>query len=380
MKKLNTKTFRKMTIEHHFEKDKDVQQKMLEFLDTNDNLEENYQNLMDSINKLDEESKLPELLYLILRISNHHQRTPNFFTKIERILINYKEEIKQTYSNSEIFNLFKKNYRILLFFLKENVITPEKMQTLEDKSFLSYFFGFYKGITSTLIKFHIGGLVYDTTKGDSELFEEKRIIGENDNYVCKLIREDMIEEFIVFVNKNGFTLWSQIEFSIFETNLYLIENNPTVIEYAAFFGSTQIFKYLYLNGCELTPSLWLYSIHGNNQEIIHILEENKIKPKDETYIECYNEAIKCHHNEMAEYFCKNFLDNKTIDDINHLSKSIKYSNFHFFPKNFKDNFAFHELCHFNYYWYVNYLIETEKIDINEKIIFKSFLFLNEVSN
>ena len=48
----------------------------------------------------------------------------------------------------------------------------------------------------------------------------------------------------------------------------------TLIEYAAFFGSIQIFNYLKLNKISLTPSLWKYAIHGNNAEIIQILEEN----------------------------------------------------------------------------------------------------------
>lgn len=47
-----------------------------------------------------------------------------------------------------------------------------------------------------------------------------------------------------------------------------------MIEYAIFNGSIQIFQYLKLNNTQLTPSLWFYSIHCKNPEIIHILEEN----------------------------------------------------------------------------------------------------------
>ena len=60
-----------------------------------------------------------------------------------------------------------------------------------------------------------------------------------------------------------------------------------------------------MNGVELTPSLWL----------IHLLESNKVAPpkfvnesekegdiSNDDYIECMIESIKCHHNDIADYF------------------------------------------------------------------------------
>ena len=93
-----------------------------------------------------------------------------------------------------------------------------------------------------------------------DTFEKKCLEGENDSYICTLIRNDSVEEFI--------TNFSQISNSIFETNLFLIENIPTIIEYASFFGSIQIFQYLKYNNIKLEPSLWLCAIHGKNAEII----------------------------------------------------------------------------------------------------------------
>ena len=98
--------------------------------------------------------------------------------------------------------------------------------------------------------------------------------------------------------------------SIFETNPFLIKRKASLIEYAAFFGSIQIFKYLQLNNVELTPSLWLYAIHCNNPEIIHLLEENHVIPEDKSYFECYKESIKCHHNNIANYIKDNLIDEK----------------------------------------------------------------------
>lgn len=113
---------------------------------------------------------------------------------------------------------------------------------------------------------------------ESEKFDKKRFEGENDDQICRLIREDEIESFTQYISKANISLSSTVGSSIFETNSFLINKNPSLIEYAAFFGSLKIFNYLIENKIELTPSLWLYAIHSNKMELIHILENNKIVP------------------------------------------------------------------------------------------------------
>lgn len=49
-------------------------------------------------------------------------------------------------------------------------------------------------------------------------FNELRKQGENDNYLCKLIREDLIQEFITYLNKNSISPKAEIKPSIYETN------------------------------------------------------------------------------------------------------------------------------------------------------------------
>ena len=141
-------------------------------------------------------------------------------------------------------------------------------------------------------------------------FFENREKGENDSYICKLIREDSIDEFIEYVNKSNISLESTINQSIYETNAFLIQkqneyiilrfnqsnsnSSITLMEYAAFFGSIQIFQYLKINGVEMNQELWLYSIHGKNAEIIHLIEERHIEPTIadvNSYKECFIESI-----------------------------------------------------------------------------------------
>lgn len=57
----------------------------------------------------------------------------------------------------------------------------------------------------------------------------------------------------------------------------------------------------------MSSSLWIYPIHGQNAEIINILEENQIEPPSNSYELCFEEAIKCDHNEFAEYIMDNDL-------------------------------------------------------------------------
>ena len=163
---------------------------------------------------------------------------------------------------------------------------------------------------------------------ESDIFDEKRNIGENDSYLCKLIHDDSIDEFITFFNRQSLKSSSKIKPSIFETNSFLLNKRKiTLIEYAAFFGSTQIFKYLQLNYAPLDKNIWLYAIHSNNGDLIHMLEELGIKPQ---YEECLKESIKCHHNNIANHIFDMYKDDDQDDD-NMIEYAIKNYNYSLIP-------------------------------------------------
>ena len=141
---------------------------------------------------------------------------------------------------------------------------------------------------------------------DTENYEEKRQIGENDAKICELIRKDSLDEFIIYVNKNNISLSSNVPLSIFETSP-LIRDNTSLIQYAAFFGSIQIFKYLMMNGVPVKSFDLFFGIHGRNPEIIHILEENTDSGgREDFYKDLYEYSIECYHNEMMSYYRDNF--------------------------------------------------------------------------
>ena len=84
-------------------------------------------------------------------------------------------------------------------------------------------------------KYETNKLVADLKKELPSDFYENRKIGENDYGICKLIQKDLIEEFIIYANKNCYSVNSTINPSIYETNNFLFKYKIKLIEYAAFF-------------------------------------------------------------------------------------------------------------------------------------------------
>ena len=349
---------------------KEFQIIILEYLDNDDYHEEKFDNILSMYGDFQQNKhKIKSIIYLLIEISNNHHRCKYFFIKIFRIFNLLKSQIKQFFSNDEIFNFFQSNKRILLFLIEEKILIINESIALKmiNQQYSKYFYPELKPYLKYDYKNHINELLSDN-------FEEKRRIGENDNYICKLIRNDSVQDFIAYVNKTNLSLRTKIEASLFETNQFLLNNSPSLIEYSAFYGSIQIFQYLNMNQAKLNSSLWLYVIHGSNADMIHFLEENRIKPFHDSYEECLEESIKCHHNDIATYIYDNLISNtdQYISTNNFFSNIIFYSyhyhNYHFFPDEVNQKYNFYYACKFDYYDIVEYFLNENKIDINEPIM------------
>lgn len=337
-----------------------------------------------SSNKNNKNELLSFLNLLQKYITNHH--CDSFLSrKVEQIIKNYFKEIKQSFSNFEIFSIFKDNKKIILFLLKEGIITIDEyvfsaMLNRKETNGVNYCHFFYPELKNQFSK-------KDEISIDPELldnYENKREIGQNDSYICRLIRQDLIEEFIKYTTQAGYNLSSFICHSIFETNVYLLKKEDiSLIEYAAFFGSILIIKYLVAKGVELTTSLWLYSIHSNNPDLIHFLEESHLKLDEDLFDECIKESIKCHHNNFANYFITN--RKNEIESLNdalpffdepddHVCKAVipfafRYNNYEFMPDSIDDNDLFLYACKYNHVKIVEFLLNQKKVDIK---------FINEI--
>ncbi|KAK8840556.1 hypothetical protein M9Y10_030765 [Tritrichomonas musculus] len=373
-----------MEIKKLVDEKKDIYEYLMIFVEITNFEKFDFNDLIKFISKyLKTQEEFNQFLLLILHIFNNHHRQPNFLNKIFQILRSLSKEIKQLLSNQEIFDIFKSNKLILLFLFENQIISF-------DEYILNYITFSLEAKRANLIQFFLPEIKKIKEKYENDIkykldydnFEENRHIGENESYICQLIRDDSVEEFITYTQKTNFSLSNtKIKQSIFESNSFLNENTPTLIEYAAFFGSVQIFQYLRLNGAEITESLWLYAIHSNNADLIHLLEELGIKPADETYEECLLESIKCHHNDISRYIEDNLLvrnvktEGKLKEDI--ISCSFCYSNYKYFPYEFDKYYAFLYLDRYNHSKLVNIFIENEKKKV-ERIKIFNFFFFNQI--
>ena len=119
----------KMSIEEYSEKNKNIEEFLLTFLEADTSTKENYNDFIDFIddNKIfEDEHELVLFLYLISKISKYHHRNSHFISKIEFILQYYKTNIQEKLTNFEIFNIFKGSKRILLFLFEEQILKIDK--------------------------------------------------------------------------------------------------------------------------------------------------------------------------------------------------------------------------------------------------------------
>ncbi|KAK8871663.1 hypothetical protein M9Y10_007401 [Tritrichomonas musculus] len=388
-----------MEIQSYIDQKIDIQNLLLEFID--EEIDEN--NLLfiapdKNLPNLEYREELRELLYLILKISNNHHRCDGFFNKIKQIFLILKEDINNSFSKAEIFDIFKSNKRIILLLLETEIIVVDetitnliikksnilstkislfKEKNQNDNQYCHYFYPEIKPFIDNEKNYLIKNELLKIDPQIFNSFDQKRKIGENDSHISELIRNDQVGEFISYVNIRNLPLINKIKPSMFETNPFLINKEPTFIEYAAFFGSIQIFQYLKMNKVVLTPSLWLYAIHGNKPELIHLLEENRIKPEDKTYFKCLEEAIKCHHNNIANYIQSNLLNQKMDDENcqkkfneNSIAFCFHYYNYACLPivDDFINNdFTLFYLCKYNYFNLVTLFVEIKGLKLKEKV-------------
>ena len=359
-----------------FEKMKNIQIAISKYIDTiddddeYDNEEKAKEELINFFIReriLNDSFIMKYMLKIISSITKNHCRKDNFLHKIRSIFQYIKSYIKLT--NYEIFDIFKKQKIILLLLIEEKIITIDQMisDIITKGKYIKYKYPeyFYPEIKEFLNEEMIQSIKKENLP---ENYEELRRIGENDQEICKLIREDLIDEFVPYISRNNYNMLSKIDESIFETNSLLIKKEPTLIEYAAFFGSIQIFKYLHSKNVPLTNSCLIYGIHSFNFDIINYIESEFNGSLDGICDQCLEESIKCHHNEIANYFLFNFINEDSMSfDKNKNSYGFHYCIYIYFPDDLNHQFVFFYACKYDYINIVENFLKNESFDINAKI-------------
>ena len=181
---------------------KKIQDHMLTFIEREDNIEENFLDLQQIfIDYKIKESKqlIISTLHLITDIANNCYRGANFFDKIFKIILIFQNQIKQSFLNSEIYNIFSSNKRLLLFLIEEKMLIIDKyiynIISSEEDDYFQYFYP------------EIEPFIQEDNENKNnkceinENFYSKRKIGENDEYICQLIQKHSSEDLITDVNK-----------------------------------------------------------------------------------------------------------------------------------------------------------------------------------
>lgn len=345
------------TIRDYLDRMQPIQTALIDFLDarTEKEKETNYKKLFYVLDDIKEDGNLlKSFLHLLLKVSKNHHHQKDYFNYVDNILNTFREEILKYYSNSEIFSIFKGHRRILLYLIKSKMIKIDQFvyTKMENDKYSVYF--------SPEIKEYLDK---EQAMSITREFDDKRLAGENDSELASIIRDDDLKKFTEFVEEKNLKLSKKMTKSTFETNSFLLNNEPTIIEYAAFFGSFEIYQYLRLAEVEVKPSIWLYAIHGESMKIIQDLVDSKIKAEDKTYKKCLEEAIKCHNNKAASYIQSNLLKCKENPAP---AFALQYYNFNLMRKDSIDESVFFDLCSLDYQILVDILIKTGKIDINAR--------------
>lgn len=399
-----------MNIAEYAELMKNIQTNLLIFIEKDDNDDHNFQNLQTLFNEnkiQDNKYNLISLFHLIAKISNNHHRGNLFFDKIFQILLFFKDCIQKHFSNSEIFNIFINNKRIILFFIEEGIIIVDdyiakKMTTGKyiERKYPEYFSPELKPFLRKKWfqrKHKFDNLTETVGKELPANFYDERKKGENNDFLSVIIQKDSINEFIAYVNQSDCSLCDEIESSIYETNCLLLKKQTnqisnarvslrsrpkndkylSFIEYAAFYGSIKIFQYLSNNGVEVKQSLMKFAIHSNNTEIVNLIKDKFNKSIQKSAKSYFKESMKCHHHDIANYFADNFLDDYSEMSDEILIWSLKYYNFEFMKHSDINESLFCYLCKYDYFYLVSEILKGPNVDINKTII-SIKMFINEI--
>ena len=253
------------TIDEYINKFREIQSLFIDFINDEGEREVCFQKFIQELNEFkiqDNKHDFKIMLNILVKISDNYHRSPYFFTKIFSILNYFKDKIINYFNNYEIFIIFNMNKRILLFLVKNGfIIIDENIANiiLKEPKYLESDYHLY---FAPELKKIINQDAYQIELPED--FDIKREEGENESYLCQIIRKDLIDDFISYTNRINLNLNAKIKNSIFETNSFLINKRPTIlinkrptiIEYAAFFGSIRIFQYLLNNKITFQRELW----------------------------------------------------------------------------------------------------------------------------
>ena len=237
-----------------------------------------------------------------------------------------KKVLKEMFTPNELIFVFEQNI-LLLTLLDEEIITIQSLmdEVCGGKDFFFFFFPEIKKKDHKYYDESINKFQELLPLKDDNVHDVLRRKGQNEDEFACFIENDDIINFRKYFCLENHSPNDLIPYSKYLRHQFVNLEHcmPSLVEYAAFFGSIQIFKFLYLEGAKLTSNITFFAIAGGNYEIIHFLEENKFT-FDEADLKI---AIQFHHDEIVEYIINNY---DVEFSLEHFQTSILSFNYHFF--------------------------------------------------
>ncbi|EAY19523.1 hypothetical protein TVAG_136540 [Trichomonas vaginalis G3] len=122
--------------------------------------------------------------------------------------------------------------------------------------------------------------ITNLNRNNWRLLQECYLSGGYPESINVAIKTDNINLFQELSNSPNFSLDHHIRPSVFES-CHFVQSEPSLIQYAAFYGSLRIFKFLLLNGSDLNQedangsTLAQFVVAGGNVEMVRICQQRK---------------------------------------------------------------------------------------------------------
>lgn len=169
---------------------------LLQFLENPANNEDEFIKFFNLNKEEGEKEQIENLLQLVKSIADNHKRDDCLLKKLFAIVGHYKDQIKQTLSNIEIYDISRTNKLFLLFLLESQIIIVDDCVYGELNSQIElngnkYCHFFYPEIKEFVGEEKSQNILNDLLSIDSNIldhFNEKRHEGENDSYAKILLK------------------------------------------------------------------------------------------------------------------------------------------------------------------------------------------------
>lgn len=251
-----------------------------------------------------DERNFRELIMTIDALVTKNRLPLNFAFQLLREL---KETTLKFIEINELVNSFEQS-QFIIFFLEEGFVDFTTICN-ELCGTENYFFIFFPEIRKETYFFYLllkqyPDVIPKIEKTDVKKHIELRRLGSNESEISLAIRNDDLAQFQNLISKLNISINMRLPFSYYERFLFVntIDSMPSLIEFSAFFGSINIFKFLWISGAHVDDDLVQYAIAGGNNEIIQYCEEKQL----EFDKECLKVAIKFLRNEIADYIHVNY--------------------------------------------------------------------------